>query len=236
MPRVVLITGAARGIGRAIAEDMARDHAVAVSYLFARDEAEGFAGAGPDRLAVQCDLRRDGAADALIAAVVERFGKIDLLVNNAGPGAATPVDTLDSAVLAELALVNQIAPMLLIRAVLPFMPRGGAILNISSVNAAYPPARVAGFAASKAALEAATIALAKELGPRGIRVNALAPGAVDLPHKPRPKDVRDRLSAETPLGRTALPEDITGPARFLLSDASAFVTGEVLRVAGGYGR
>ncbi len=108
------------------------------------------------------------------------------------------------------------------------------MLNIASINAASPPAEAGVYAATKAALVAMTKSQAKALGPRGIRVNAIAPGAIERDYKPRPDDVQKLIRDDSALGRNGVPADIAGPARFLLSEAAGFITGEVLTVSGGY--
>lgn len=122
----------------------------------------------------------------------------------------------------------------LLGAALPHLGAGSAIVNISSVNAVLPPRGAPLFGASKAALNLWTRAMAKELGPRQIRVNAVAPGAVDIPEERRPPDFVAHFTAETALGRLAAPEDVARAVRFLGSAEASFITGEVLTVAGGY--
>ncbi|MHC0053147.1 SDR family NAD(P)-dependent oxidoreductase [Actibacterium sp. D379-3] len=235
MPRVALITGAARGIGRAIAADLAADHRVVITFLDGKSEAAAFAAAFPDSLTLHADLSDPAAAARVVAETVARFGRIDTLVNNAAVAPLTPFDTQDFTPHSAIFAVNAIAPMALLSAALPHMAPGSAVVNISSINAARPPVSAPAYAASKAALDAITKAAAKDLGPRGIRVNAVAPGLIETHEKPRPADLVAQVIAQTPLRRSGTPDDIARVVRFLASDAAGFVTGEVLTVSGGYG-
>lgn len=229
MPRVALVTGGTRGIGRAIAQDLARDHAVAVTW---RSTAPG--AFPPGVLPIAADLADPAQAEAVIARTVGHFGRLDVIVNNAGVIDASPLDRVDAAALGHMLDVNLLAAHRLLAAALPHLGAGTAVVNISSVNAVLPPQGAAIYGASKAALDLWTRAMAKELGPRQIRVNAVAPGAVDIPDSPRPDELVARFVADTALGRIATPDDIARAVRFLAGDAASFITGEVLTVAGGY--
>jgi len=226
---VALVTGAARGIGKAIARDLSRDHAVAITYRSTTPPADL-----DTCTAIEADFQTPGSHAAVIDAVMAAFGRIDVIVNNAGALAASPLD--------EFALegaranndVNLLAPHGLLTAALPHLTRGACVVSISSVNAVLPPMGAALYGASKAALDLWTRAMAKELGPRGIRVNAVAPGAVNIPEAPRDAELTAKFVEMTALGRLATPEDIAAATRFLISDAAAAITGEVLTVSGGY--
>jgi 3-oxoacyl-[acyl-carrier protein] reductase len=130
--------------------------------------------------------------------------------------------------------VNLLAAQSLLSAALPHLTPGAAIVNISSVNALLPARGAALYSASKAALNLWTRAMAKELGPRQIRVNAVAPGAVNIPDEPRSDEMAAVFTKDTALGRLASPDDIARAVRFLASDQASFITGEVLTVSGGY--
>ncbi|MEM8729794.1 MAG: SDR family oxidoreductase [Pseudomonadota bacterium] len=228
MRKVALITGGARGIGRAIVADLARDHDVAFTWTTTEPEPD------PDRLAIQADLTKDGAPEAVIGAVIDRFGRLDVIVNNAGVVASTPKETFSAAEHHHIFALNTLAPAALLSAALPHLTRGSAIVSISSINAVLPPRDAVSYGASKAALNLWTRAMAKELGPEGIRVNAVAPGAIETPESPRPPDLVQAFVDMTALGRPGQPEDIAKAVRFLASEAADFITGEVLTVGGGY--
>jgi len=227
MTKHILVTGGARGIGRAIVSELATDHRVTALW-HKTDPTDLPAGTR----AVQLDLE-DFAA--ISDAVKDLAGDgIDGLVNNAGQFAQSAVDGFTAGPVQTMFNVNVIAPALLLAAVLPHMGPGGSVVNISSVNADLPPLGAALYGASKAALNIWTRGAAKELGVRGIRVNALAPGAVNIPEAPRPDDLTAKFAELTALGRVGAPPDIAKVTRFLLSEDAGYMTGEVIRVLGGY--
>ena len=227
--KVALVTGGARGIGRAIAHDLAADHAVAVGWHTTAPKDM------PERVqAIRADLSQDGACAGLIDEVIARFGRLDVIVNNAGLVASTPKDAFDGDAWRAVFDVNLLAPGALLAAALPHLKPGAAIVNVSSVNAVFPPRDAVAYGASKAALNLWTRAMAKELGARQIRVNAVAPGAINLPEEPRSPELIELFVDDTALGRIGTPGDIAKAVRFLASDQAGFITGEVLTVSGGY--
>ena len=230
--RVALITGGARGIGRAIAEDLARDHHVAITY---NTTAPGpLLAQCPNILAVQADLSDPTSAARIVEATLERFGRLDVLVNNAGTVALNAPDEVDVAGVSQTFEVNVTAPMALLAAALPHLTPGASVINISSTNAVLPALGASAYSASKAALNTWTRGMAKELGPKGIRVNAVAPGATERDEAPRPADLIQKFADMTALGRVATPKDIAKAVRFMASDDASFITGEILNVNGGY--
>lgn len=229
MKKVVLVTGGARGIGKAIAQGFARDHDVAITWL-----STSPVGLPEDIMTVRADLTEQDAPARVVAQVMDRFGRLDVIVNNAGVVEGSPVDKFDAVTLARMLHVNVLAADAVLAAALPHMQPGSAIVSISSVNAVLPPRGAAIYGASKAALNLWTRGMAKELGERKIRVNAVAPGAVNNPDEPRSDELVKLFAGETALGRIASPEDIAKAVRFLAGDEASFITGEVLTVSGGY--
>lgn len=227
--KVALVTGGARGIGRVIAADLATDHHIAITYNQTPPDHLPKGG-----LAIATDLTEPDAPAAVIAQVLSRYDRIDVIVNNAGAIDTSPVDSYARDALRGILDVNLLAPQGLVAAALPHLGEGAAIVSISSVNARLPPKGASIYGASKAALDLWTRGVAKELGPRGIRVNAVAPGAVNIPEDPRDPELTRAFEEMTALGRLARPEDIAAAVRFLASDAARAITGEILTVSGGY--
>jgi NAD(P)-dependent dehydrogenase (short-subunit alcohol dehydrogenase family) len=192
-------------------------------------------------LVVTADLRDSSAPARIAGDVLEAFGRVDILVNNAAAAARLATVDTDGALIDEMLAVNVRAPLLLIAAVLPSMLAAGrgAIVNLSSVSGLVGTPRRTAYAASKGALDAATRSLAIELGPAGIRVNSVAPGVVDTDLWAKNKaipGVVETIEAQTPLRRWAQPDDIADVIVFLCSDAARFVTGETISVDGGLAR
>jgi 3-oxoacyl-[acyl-carrier protein] reductase len=229
-----LVTGASKGIGRAIAEELARAGAyVVVGYRSGKDEAEELASA-IGGAAVQADV--SSPEDA--ARLVEEAGDIDVLVNNAGltrdgllarmsdDDWRTVIDTNLSSVFYTCRAVTR--PMM--------KKRAGSIVNISSVVGVHGNWGQTNYAASKAGIIGFTKSLARELGSRNIRANVVAPGYVKTALTDvLPEEATAAMIQNTPLGRVAEPQEIAGAVRFLASDAAGFITGEVLLVDGGLG-
>ncbi|MFT7595252.1 MAG: 3-oxoacyl-[acyl-carrier protein] reductase [Paracoccaceae bacterium] len=230
---VVLITGAARGIGRAIADNLAVDHDIAITYHTAAPEAAVFSSKNPSALVRQADLSTCPPAD-LIAEVMDHFGRIDGLVNNAGTIQNTSLDDYDPQAAAYIMQMNALVPLGLIAAATPHMKPGASIVNITSVNAKFPPVGAPVYGASKAALDSLTKSCAKALGPKGIRINALAPGAVERDYAPRPQDMIALFEKDTAMGQLATDAQIADTVRFLLSDAASGITGDTITVSAGY--
>jgi len=239
--RVALVTGAAAGIGRAIAERLAAEGAAVV--LGDREDDVGAATAGAIRAAggrahfVCVDVAREADVVRMIAATVEVFGRLDLLVNNAGIGGFSAFEALTPERWDEIFAVDLRAVYLACRHALPHLRRSrGAILNLASQSGLQGQANNEAYCAAKAAVILFTRSLARELGPEGIRVNCLCPGGTDtalLRAFVGSEQARDALHARSPMGRLARPEEIAAAALFMLSEAAAFVTGVALPVDGG---
>jgi 3-oxoacyl-[acyl-carrier protein] reductase len=232
--KLALVTGASRGIGRAIAEELARAGAsVVVGYRSGKDEAEELASAIGGR-AVQADVSSPEEARRL----VEEAGDVDVLVNNAGLTrdgllARMPDDDWRTVIETNLSSVFYTC-----RAVTrPMMKkRRGSIVNISSIVGVHGNWGQTNYAASKAGIIGFTKSLARELGSRNIRANVVAPGYVKTALTDvLPDEATAAMVQQTPLGRVADPEEIAGAVRFLASDQASFITGDVLLVDGGLG-
>jgi NAD(P)-dependent dehydrogenase (short-subunit alcohol dehydrogenase family) len=194
-----------------------------------------------DPVVIAADLAQPDGPEAAAARALDALGGIDILVNNAGVASRLPTVETGAAVIDRMLALNVRAPLLLVAAVVPSMSArgGGSIINLSSVSGLVGTPKRAAYAATKGAIDAATRSLAMELGPMGIRVNAVAPGVVDTDmwakNKPVP-GVVESIEAMTPLGRWARPEDIADVIVFLAGDAARFVTGETISADGGMAR
>ena len=243
--RVVVVTGGERGIGRGIAlafashgtrlvlahasTDRSRSDAAAVA-----DEAERL---GAEVLAVPADVRDEASVGALMDAVGSRLGPVDVLVNNAGVYPRAAVIEMPATTFDDTFAVNVRGTFLCCRAVLPGMVerRAGRIVNIASTAAFSPRAGGAHYAASKAAIVGFTRALALEVAPHGITVNAVAPGIVDTEQSRQELDDEDlrELATQIPLGRIGRPSDVAAAVLYFASDEASWVTGQTLLVNGG---
>ena len=223
--KTVLVTGGARGIGAAIVAALSDTYDVMVHYNTTVPKHD---------TGVQGDLTDPETPARLVAATLEHFGQLDGLVHNAGDISVSALDEFTPKAYHEMFDVNLFSAQGLLAAAMPHLARGAAMVNISSVNAVLPPKGAAMYGASKAALDLWTRGAAKELGPIGIRINAVAPGAIDVPDAGRDEDLKQAFVDMTALGRMGTPKDIAGVVAFLLSDAASFITGEVLTVSGGY--
>jgi 3-oxoacyl-[acyl-carrier protein] reductase len=236
--KVALVTGGSRGIGAAVARELGAAGArVAVNYRSSADAAREIAGE-VGGIAVEGDVADPAAAAAVVGQVEEELGDLDCLVNNAGitrDGLIARMSDDDWDTVVETNLRGTFNTC---RAVSRKMlrRRSGSIVNLTSVVGIHGNPGQANYAASKAGIIGLTKALARELGTRGVRVNAVAPGYIDTELTGAlPEDVRNAILGSTPLGRLGEPEDVARAVRFLCSDESAFVTGAVLLVDGGLG-
>ncbi|MFF9645219.1 glucose 1-dehydrogenase [Kitasatospora aureofaciens] len=241
--KAAVVTGGSRGIGRAIVERLAREGAdVVLGYANDRAAAEAVVGAvaaaGGRAWAVRADLGEAGAAEQLMAAAEERLGGLDILVNNAAKSfTPTPLADLDDAAFDAVLSVNTRAVFATVRYAARRMRDGGRIVNISSVNTARAVPGIGAYAASKGAVEQLTAVAAAELGPRGITVNTVSPGATDtdLLRGTNPPEALERVAGLTPLRRLGQPEDIADVVAFLAGPDARWITGQNLRATGGLG-
>jgi 3-oxoacyl-[acyl-carrier protein] reductase len=244
--KVALVTGASKGIGAAIAKALAAAGASVVvndaSDKAGADKAvAAITKAGGKAAVVQADMSKAADVTRLFTEAKQAFGKLDILVNNAGVFKFSSLDEVEPAEFHRQFDVNVLGPILASReAARHFGPEGGSIINVSSVASTASFAGSVVYAATKGALDAVTRVLAAELGPRGIRVNTLAPGMVETEGTHTAGfiggDFYKAAIAATPLGRIGQPEDIAKIAVFLASDASGWVTGERIMAAGGNNR
>jgi 3-oxoacyl-[acyl-carrier protein] reductase len=236
--KVALVTGGSRGIGAAISRELGQAGArVAVNYRSGREAAEAIA-EEVGGIAVGADVGDPGDAQALVERVETELGDVDALVNNAGVTRDTLIARMSDEDWDEVLTTNLRGAFNTSRAVSRKMlrRRSGAIVNLTSVVGIHGNPGQANYASSKAGLIGLTKALARELGTRGVRVNAVAPGYIDTElTNVLSEEIRGAILGNTPLGRLGEPEDVAAAVRFLLSDAAAFVTGEVLLVDGGLG-
>lgn len=242
--KTALVTGGSRGIGRAIAERLGRDGA-RVGVHFGRDETAAkevvaaIEAAGGSAFALRAELGVPGDAEALWAAFDEHADGLDILVNNAGIATRAPgIGGTTPEEFDRLFAVNARAPFFVTQLALPRLRDGGRIINLSTgftARAGAKPDLIA-YTMTKSALDALTVALAMELGPRGITVNALAPGAVDTDmnaHWLRADEARRGVAESVPLRRVGKAGDIADAAGFLAGPDARWVTGQVIDVSGG---
>ncbi|GAA0390766.1 7-alpha-hydroxysteroid dehydrogenase [Brevundimonas terrae] len=237
---VAIVTGAADGIGRGIAETFARAGAAVVVTDLNKDGAEAVAkdivDSGGQAIGLECNVTDEAHRQAVIDAALKSFGKITLLANNAGGGGPKPFDMpmKDFEWAFEL---NVFAMFRFMQMVAPHMEQagGGAVINISSMAGENKNIHMASYASSKAAVNHLTRNVAFDLGPKGIRVNAIAPGAIKTHAlaKVLTPQIEAAMLKHTPLGRLGQTQDIANAALFLCSPAAAWVSGQVLTVSGG---
>ncbi|MBE1530472.1 SDR family NAD(P)-dependent oxidoreductase [Actinomadura algeriensis] len=238
--RVAIVTGGTRGIGRAIAEGFV---AAGASVVVASRKPEPCAqteahlkAMGGDALGVPAHLGDLDALDTLVSRTADTFGRIDIVVNNAANPLAQPLGGLTPEAFAKSQDVNVRGPVFLVQRALDHLTESpcAAVLNVISAGAFMWSPGVSMYAAAKAAMASYTRSMAAEFAPRGIRVNALAPGTVDtLMVRNNPPEVQEAMANAALQGRAADPDEMVGPALFLASDAASFVTGQILLADGG---
>ena len=240
--KIALITGASGGIGAACAERLARQgYTVLAHYNRGKEGVHALCNAlnaeGFDAHPVQCDLADNAQIDAMCREILRVYHRVDALVLNAGISYTGLLFDMTDEEWNRVMQVNVTSAFTLCRALAPGMVsnQSGSIVTISSMWGRVGASCEVAYSASKAAVIGFTRALAKELGPSGVRVNCVAPGVIDTKMMDEHSDdVKAQLADETPLGRLGTPKDVADSVVFLLSDAAAFITGQVLGVDGGY--
>lgn len=242
--KVAVVTGASKGIGASIAEHFGAEGAsVVVNYSSSKPGADAVVKKIQDKggkaVAIQADLSRPEDVSKLFQETKKAYGKVDILVNNAGVYEFQPIENVTTDHFHKQFNLNVLGLLLATQEAVKLIgPEGGSIINISSVAGKMPVATAAVYSGTKAAVDAISIALSKELGPRKIRVNSLNPGMVETEgvHAAgfAESDFRKQIEAQTPLGRIGQPDDIAQAAVFMASDESRWVSGETLLLAGGY--
>jgi len=241
--KVAVVTGASKGIGASIALHLAAEGAaVVVNFGSSKEGADRIVGEikgnGGKALAVQANLAKEADVRNLFAETKKAFGTLDILVNNAGLYDFAPLEAITAEHFHKQFDLNVLGLILASQEAAKLMTNGGSIVNISSVVSTLAPPNSAVYSATKAAVDAVTKALAKELGAKKIRVNSINPGMVETEgfkaqgiHE---SDMRKQVEAQTPLGRIGQPSDIAPAAVFFASDDSRWITGESLFIAGGF--
>jgi 3-oxoacyl-[acyl-carrier protein] reductase len=241
--KVAVVTGASKGIGAGIAKSLsAAGAAVVVNYASSKEGADRvvaeITSKGGKAIAVQGDVAKSADVERLFKETKKAFGRLDVLVNNAGVYQFAPLEAVTEEEFQREFNTNVLGLILATReAVKYFGDNGGSVINVGSVTSSITPPNSVVYTATKAAVDAVTGVLAKELGPRKIRVNSINPGGVETEGTHTQgivgSDFQKQMVAQTPLGRFGQPEDIAPVAVFLASPASGWLTGEVLRASGG---
>jgi 3-oxoacyl-[acyl-carrier protein] reductase len=242
--KVAIVTGASKGIGAAIAKGLAAaGAAVVVNYASSQEGADRvvaeIARAGGKAIAVAADVSKAGDVQRLFDATKNGFGALDVLVNNAGIYRFAPIEEVTEEEFHRQFNTNVLGVLLTSReAMKHFGSDGGSVINISSIASTSPTPTAVVYSATKGAVDTITRVLAKELGPKNIRVNAINPGGVETEGVHSMgfigSDFEKQTVARTPLGRLGQPDDIASVAVFLASAASGWMTGETIAVGGGY--
>jgi 3-oxoacyl-[acyl-carrier protein] reductase len=241
--KVAVVTGASKGIGASIAKHLAAEGAaVVVNYSSSKEGADRvvaeITAKGGNAIPVQADFAKQADIKRLFAETKKAFGRLDVLVNNAGIYEFLPIAEITAEHFHKMFDLNVLGLILASQeAVKLFGPTGGSIINISSVAATTAAPTTSVYSATKAAVDAVTKSLAKELGPRNIRVNSINPGMVDTEGYRAAgiaeSDFRKQVESQTPLGRIGQPDDIAPAAVFLASSDSSWITGETFYISGG---
>lgn len=240
--KVVLVTGASKGIGAAIARQLAADGAkIVVNYAADKNGADkvvaAIEAAGGTAVALAADVTDQPQVEALIQSTLAQFGRLDIVVNNAGVYQFAKIEESSEALYRKQFDINVLGPLLVTGAAVPHLGKGSSIINISSFVTRVFLAESAIYSGSKGAIDAITGVLARELGPRGIRVNAVNPGLIETEGTHSTGAMGSEFQrwneSQTPLGRIGQVQDIAPIVAYLASDDAGWVTGEVMMASGG---
>jgi len=240
--KVAIVTGASKGIGAGIARQLAADGAkVVVNYASSKHSADkvvaNIEAAGGTAIAVAADVTNHAEVKSLVRAAIDHFGRLDIVVNNAGIYQLAKIEDTTEELYRKQFDINVLGPLLVIRAAAPHLGKGGSIINISSNVTCVLPPESAVYTGTKGAMDAITGVLSRELGPRGIRVNAVNPGMVETEGTHAAgaigSDFQVWYERLTPLGRIGQVQDIAPIVSFLASDDAGWVTGEIILASGG---
>jgi len=240
--KVAIVTGASKGIGSAIAKSLASEGAsVIVNYASSKAGADAVVRAitntGGKAVAARGDVSKATDAQGLIDAAIKNFGRLDILVNNSGVYEFSPIDSFTEEQFHKIFNTNVLGLLLITQAALPHLGEGASIINIGSVVSSLTPPNSTVYTGTKGAVDAISGVLAKELGVRKIRVNSINPGMVETEGLHAGgfigSDLEKETVAQTPLGRIGQVADVASVATFLASNDAKWITGELVRVAGG---
>jgi len=241
--QVAVVTGASKGIGADISKALAAEGAsVVVNYASSKEGADRvvkeITANGGKAVAVQADVSKQADITRLFAETKKAFGKLNILVNNAGTYEFASLDAITEELFHKQFNLNVLGLLLTTKEAVKLVgPEGGSIINIGSGASTIFPPNAATYVGTKAAVDAITVVLAKELGPRKIRVNSINPGMIETEgvHSAglNEGDFRKWIEAQSPLGRIGQPNDISPTAVYLASSDSKYLTGEIIRVTGG---
>jgi 3-oxoacyl-[acyl-carrier protein] reductase len=240
--KVAIVTGASKGIGASIATHIAAEGAaVVVNYFSSKEGADRVVAEITDKggkaIAVRANVAKRADIEQLFASTKKAFGRLDILVNNAGLYEFVPLEDVTEEHFHKHFDLNVLGLILASKEAVKHFKSGGSIVNISSVASTVTPPNSVVYSATKAAVDAVTKALSKELGPRNIRVNAINPGVIETEGVNAAglmeSDLVKQIHAQAPLGRVGQPSDVAPAAVFLASDDAAYITGDTLLVTGG---
>lgn len=240
--KVAIVTGASKGIGAGIARRLAADGAtVVVNYASSKDSADevvaGIEAAGGKALAVRADVTNKAEVESLISTAIDSFGRLDILVNNSGMYQFAKIEDTTKELYRQQFDLNVLGPLLVTAVATPHLGKGASIINISSFVTRVLPVESAIYSGTKGAIDTITGVLSRELGPRGIRVNAVNPGLIETEGSHASgaigSDFQTWNESLTPLGRIGQVQDIAPIVSYLASDDAGWVTGEIILGSGG---